>query len=74
MGLLTFKVPETTLKTEKSETTVENGNEDSAMSPEDRDFLLQALDAFQSARAKPASGAYVSIGSLSRFFPAQHRL
>lgn len=46
MGLLAFKVPETTLKTEKSETTVENGNEDSATSPEDRDFLLQALDAF----------------------------
>lgn len=46
MGLLAFKVPETTLKTEKSETTVENGNEDSAMSPEDRDFLPQALDAF----------------------------
>lgn len=54
MGLLAFKVPETTLKTEKSETTVENGNEDSAMSPEDRDFLLQALDGFLDTEMSPS--------------------
>lgn len=35
------KVPETTSKTEKSETSVENGNEDSTMLSEDKDFLYK---------------------------------
>lgn len=47
IGLLAFKVPETTSKTEKSATPVENWNEDSNMLPEDRDLLHKLWTHFQ---------------------------
>lgn len=47
IGLLAFKVPETTSKTQRSEATVQNGNEDSMMLSEDKDFVHKLWMHFQ---------------------------